>query len=163
VLELILSPKTCAKCRICCNFDKTDIWEIPIFSEKQKNTIRTMSSDGFSFQKRNNSYVFQMDFKGKDIAFCPALCESGCVLGEEKPFDCNIWPFRVMRLKSGDVALVLSPVCPSVQQHSVKTIMEFVSGEFQERVFKEAKDNPDIIKDYIDGYPIFWVWDSSLF
>ena len=30
MLRNILSPETCAKCRICCIFDKYDVWETPV-------------------------------------------------------------------------------------------------------------------------------------
>ena len=32
MLRNILSPETCAKCRICCIFDKYDVWETPVVS-----------------------------------------------------------------------------------------------------------------------------------
>ena len=39
-----------------------------------------------------------MKFNGDEIIYCPAASDHGCVLGDKRPFDCKIWPFRVNKL-----------------------------------------------------------------
>ena len=41
--------------------------------------------------------------RGEELFFCPMLCETGCTMGSEKPFDCKVWPFRMMRDLTGNV------------------------------------------------------------
>lgn len=46
-----------------------------------------------------DGYRFVMHFKdGDELTYCPMLTEKGCALGDNKPFDCRVWPFRVNRI-----------------------------------------------------------------
>lgn len=151
MLKKILSPETCGKCRVCCVFDRDDIWEIPLISEELHKNI-TVKHPGLKTTKRGEkSYVFEMEFKDNGLTYCPALSETGCTLGADKPFDCKIWPLRVMK-KGDDIVITISPVCESIdpQNPDVKAL----AAELAPIIFAEAKKNPDIIKEYIDGYPI---------
>ena len=40
MLTEILSREACAKCRVCCVFDKDDIWEIPVISPETSEYIK---------------------------------------------------------------------------------------------------------------------------
>ena len=88
--------------------------------------------------------------KGKDFAFAiegtididgnygtddpeeEALCpfnRNGCILGaDDKPFDCSIWPLRVMRYNGG-LAICLTPTCPVISQKPLEVMRELVNGE----------------------------------
>ena len=39
MLKKILSGESCANCRLCCVFDRYDVWETPVFTEDIKNKI----------------------------------------------------------------------------------------------------------------------------
>lgn len=155
MLKEILKPEKCAECRVCCGFDESDKWEIPLvfgeFREKVENAL------GVRLVPRGGEFVFDMEFDGDRLVFCPALGENGCRLGELKPFDCLIWPFRVNRL--GDMRVItVSPVCGEISALPVKTLSEFVQKDgFAEMLFKTADAHPDIVKPYLDGYPIIAV------
>ncbi len=151
MLKKILSPETCGKCRVCCVFDHDDIWEIPLISEEIKNNLSELRSELKTISRGKNSYVFDMQFKEDGLTYCPALSDTGCTLGENKPFDCRIWPLRVMK-KDNDIVITVSPVCESVNPDNpqVKALAE----ELAPIIFAEAQRNPDIIKEYIEGYPI---------
>lgn len=109
----ILSKKDCEKCRVCCGFDERDKWEIPlIFGEFREKIEEKL---GVALEKRGEEYVFPMEFHGENVVYCPAASEHGCTLGELKPLDCAIWPFRVNSL--GDFRVItVSPVCESVSK-----------------------------------------------
>ncbi len=151
MLKKILSPETCGKCRVCCVFDRDDIWEIPLISKKLHQNISATRPELKMSERGESSYVFDMEFKDNGLTYCPALSDTGCTLGENKPFDCMIWPFRAMK-KGDDIVITISPVCSSVDPNSpdVKALAE----ELAPVIFSEAEKNPDIIKEYIDGYPI---------
>lgn len=91
MLKKILSPKSCAGCRVCCVFDRDDIWEIPLISAELNDRINAASPD-LKTIPRGKSYVFDMRFEKDGLTYCPALSDTGCILGENKPFDCQIWP-----------------------------------------------------------------------
>ena len=151
MLKKILSPETCGKCRVCCVFDQNDLWEIPLFSKEKYNNIKSEHPELELIPRGENNYVFDMKFTDNGLTYCPALSETGCTLGENKPFDCRIWPLRAMK-KDDDIVITISPVCKSVdpENSKVKALVE----ELAPIIFAEAEKNPDIIKEYIKGYPI---------
>lgn len=152
MLKEILRSSSCAECRLCCGFDENDKWEIPlIFSETRKKIEEKL---GVTLKKRGNEFVFDMEFDGNKVIYCPAVGQNGCTLGELKPFDCLIWPFRVNDL-NGTRVITVSPVCNTVSELPLKTLSEFVKKDgFSELLFKTAREHPDIVKPYIDGYPV---------
>lgn len=154
MLNEILSQSECGKCRICCGFTKDDIWEIPLIFKENREKVEALLGEKLIL--RGNEYVFDMKFNG-DISYCPALSKNGCVLGELKPFDCAVWPFRVNAL--GDMRVItVSPVCETVFSLPLKTLSDFVRKDgFAEKMFTEANKHPDIVKHYIDEYPILAV------
>lgn len=156
MLKNILSPQTCAECRICCGFDDDDIWETPVISDETKMLISSTKPETEFLPYRNSSLMKMLPADEDGIYPCPMLSVEGCILGSEKPFDCRIWPFRVMKLESS-LVLTVSPVCPHVPETPLSELMKFVADGFAEKVFSEAERSPDIVKDYIPGYPILAV------
>lgn len=152
MLKKILQPESCAKCRVCCGFVEEDKWEIPlIFGELREKIEEKL---GVRLSPRGGEYVFDMEFDGDKVVYCPAASVNGCTLGELKPFDCLIWPFRVNSL-GGMRVITVSPVCGAVSELPLKTLSEFVNTNgFADKLFKTAREHPDIVKPYIDGYPI---------
>lgn len=151
MLKKILSPETCGKCRVCCVFDKDDVWEIPLISKEIHQNISNRRPELKMIPRGKNSHVFEMEFKENGLTYCPALSETGCTLGKNKPFDCRIWPLRAMK-KGDDIVITISPVCESVNPDNpeVKALAE----ELAPVIFAEAEKNPDIVKEYIEGYPV---------
>ncbi len=156
MLKKILNPLSCGNCRICCGFDESDKWEIPLVFEELKAYIKEHHPE-MKLTNRGGEYVFDMQFNGEEVVYCPALTDKGCVLGDKKPFDCRIWPFRVNDL-NGTRVITVSPVCGEVSALPLKTLTDFVSADgFAEALFKAAEEHPDIVKPYINGYPIMAV------
>lgn len=154
MLKGLLSPSSCAACRVCCVFDREDCWEMPLIKPELAAIIEKDHPE-VKIRKTGVCGVFEADFGEDGLAKCPMLTENGCKLGENKPFDCRIWPFRVMR-KENLLFLTLSPVCETVSKLPVSAVSEFAE-KLSETVFAEARSNPEMIKDYIEGYPIFAV------
>lgn len=151
MLKKILSPQTCAECRVCCVFDSNDIWEIPVISAELKSKL----SNKAEFVERDGVCTFAMPFKeGEELVSCPMLTEGGCALGDDKPFDCKVWPFRVMRLDKSTVGITVSPVCEHISSLPLSRLSEFLQEGLAEEMFDKARLCPEIIKPYQDGYPI---------
>ncbi len=154
-LSKILSFESCGKCRVCCGFVEDDKWEIPLIFREYREKVEEKL--GVRLIPRGQEFVFDMNFNGSEIVHCPALSENGCTLGDLKPFDCAVWPFRVNRL--GDFRVItVSPVCETVFSLPLKMLKEFVNSDgFADTLFAEADKHPDMVKPYIDGYPILAV------
>lgn len=155
MLKEILSPESCKKCRICCVFDRDDIWEIPVFSDEQHAKIIEKSPASVFVPRGRKSWVYDMKFSDDGLAACPALSEKGCTLGENKPFDCKIWPFRVME-RGGEILLTLAPLCEAVNKLDSAELTAFAE-KLAPVAFAEAEKNPDIVKPYAEGYNIYAV------
>ena len=160
MLTEILSRSECAECRVCCVFDRSDVWEMPLITPKLAEKLKADYPE-IKLKKLSENASCQVtdaEFDEESLCTCPLLTEKGCALGENKPFDCRIWPFRVM--KKGDLLLLtLSPVCESVSSLSVAKVSEFVP-EIAPKILEEVKRNPEMVKEYIEGYPIFAVWEQ---
>ncbi len=155
MLKKLLDPASCGKCRICCGFDESDKWEIPLVFDELKDYLSENYPD-IRLTPRGQEQVFEMSFSGNEVVFCPMLSETGCVLGDNKPFDCRIWPFRVNSFGGRNV-ITVSPVCGTVSQLPLKALCEFIQGDFAQLLFSTAKAHPDMVKPYIEGYPIIAV------
>lgn len=107
---------------------------------------------------------------------CPFLDEKkGCILPEEdKPFDCKIWPLRLMReVCQGDapddtlsaqqncvsrcvplthLAVCLTPTCPAVNKLPVSRVRELVEKGLGDKIFARGEKEPYMVKDYREGY-----------
>lgn len=154
MLTEILSRESCAECKVCCVFDKEDCWEMPLIKSDLAAAVEK-DHPNVKMRKTGVCSVFEPDFEEDGLARCPMLTEKGCKLGDNKPFDCRIWPFRIMK-RDKLLMLTLSPVCETVSKLPVSRISEFAE-KISDKIFEEAKGNPEMIKDYIDGYPVFAV------
>lgn len=153
MLKEILSPKTCAECRLCCSFDREDSWENPVISENTAEKVKEQCKNGELIPYGGNSYRFALSYNDEGLAYCPALTEKGCCLDDNaKPFDCKIWPYRIMR-KGDKLVIVLSPVCENMSAMDFSKTKAF-GEKIAKEIFEQAEENPDIIKEYIEGYPI---------
>ncbi len=159
MLTEILSREECAKCRICCCFDSYDIWEAPVVSKELADVIVKEHKPDLEFVPKGDSFVMKMDREeNEDLYYCSVLDHSkGCLLGTGKPFDCSIWPLRVMRFE-GKRVIALSPVCPVVIKKPVSEVVA-LAKKLQSKIFSEADKNPDLVKNYEVGYVILVVED----
>lgn len=155
MLKEILSPSSCKSCRMCCVFDHDDVWEIPVFSEEKRTELIKEMPEATLKQVDDSGWVFEMKFDKEGLAYCPALSETGCTLKESKPFDCKIWPFRVME-RDGEILLTLAPLCEAVNKLN-ETVLKQFAEKLAPTVFAEAEKNPAIVKPYAEGYKIFAV------
>lgn len=153
MLSKILSKSECANCKICCSFDSYDIWETPVITDKIKKRVLEIKPDQ-RFSDISGARLFRMDREpDRDLYFCPMLDhEKGCLLGDDKPFDCRIWPYRIMDFK-GTRVIVISPVCPTVFSRPMSEI-KALADELAPVIFAQADKTPEIVKPYIAEYPV---------
>jgi hypothetical protein len=125
MIKQLLSPETCAECCGCCVFDESDLWEAP---------APTTESDG--------------------LFICDHLTKHGCELGDNKPLECAMYPFRVMRLGEHKVIAVCK-FCQPVMDLPLTRLLRFVE-EKQEEFLKV-----NIVKDYNPEYVILKVVECT--
>lgn len=150
MLKDILSGEECARCRICCSFVEQDVWEAPTFNREGAESLNCQ------FENENGGYRAVYHFNNhKEILLCPGLDETkGCVLGENKPFECRIWPLRVFNI-NGELKIGIADICPAFSEGDHRVI-ELLNSGLAQIIKEEANNNPQLVKDPSDGYRIIF-------
>lgn len=164
MLSKILSKEDCASCKFCCSFRRKSLWESPLFPLEDLEQVKKLFPDFKVKFTGNNSFTFDIsdNYKSRDSeeeAACPFLDPNkGCSLPSHlKPFDCKIWPLRIVRHKndSDKYSPALTPTCPSINKLPFSQIQTFVKEELEQVLMDYAGKHPDIIKDYDDFFKFF--------
>ena len=164
MLGKILKKEDCAACRFCCSFRRTSLWETPIFTKENidaikinpsldKSVLNVIEKDGYCFAKYDLSGQYKTGDSDEEVP-CPYLGENGCILSDdEKPWDCKIWPLRVMN-KDGEIVVALTPTCPSINRLEFAYVKDFVSSNLKKDITEYAAAHPFLIKEYRSDFPI---------
>lgn len=168
MLSKILSKETCAGCKFCCSFRRCSLWETPLFPQETVNRLGGKfdmeQKDGYSYGKMNFDGRYSTNDMQEEAA-CPYLDpQKGCILSyEDKPFDCKIWPLRIMRMKSQSLdklVVALTPTCPAINKVDIETVKELVAKELGDIIYEYARQHPYIIKEYREGFPVLAEYDD---
>lgn len=151
MLKGVLDKSTCAKCKFCCGFDKEDSWEIPVINEALADELR---NKGIKIDNVNGCYKYNLEFEGNEIKYCPFLDEkTGCTLdNENKPFDCKIWPLRVMK-KGNKKVLAIAKTCPAFSVTKAD-LLRLISERLLEEIKEHISKNPYVINELKEDYEV---------
>ncbi len=162
MLSKILSKNSCAACKFCCSFRRQSLWETPLFPPEVVEKLSRNNEYGVvgEFREVQNAYRLVLennyctDDPEEEVPCTFLDPQKGCILkGEDKPFDCSIWPLRIMN-KDGELVIALTPTCPSIGATPQPELIELVKNGLGEKIFEYAKTHPYIIKEYREGFPI---------
>ncbi|MDE6004942.1 MAG: hypothetical protein K2G88_06105 [Oscillospiraceae bacterium] len=155
MLTKLLSRNTCAECKLCCIFSRYDILETPVLSPEIRKKCEQLLPEIKFISKGKESYLFRMNLtEQQDLFSCPLLnSETGCILGTEKPFDCQIWPFQITKINHQE-AIIISTLCESMMQQPIGVLIDFLKQDLAEKIFSYAEQNPDIIRPYDNRSPV---------
>ena len=150
MISEVLSRETCAACRFCCAFRRESLWELPVFSDEAVARLSRPNGHGAVAEFRDNRPVLDGAYRTDDPAEeapCPFLDSAkGCVLdADEKPFDCRIWPLRVMG-RDGTLAVALDPVCKAIGPEPPERLVALVRNGLGKRILEYAAAHPEIVK-----------------
>ncbi len=161
-----ITKEDCRSCRFCCQFRRKSLWEVPKLPEYFVDKYRTstkggpiryrhMKTDDGSWVITDLSDLFATD-DPEEEAPCPFLDdEKGCILPpEDKPFECDAWPLRYMRLKDDTVKVTLTPTCPAPGLKDIEALKDMSRKRWEKELSDYAGEHPYIINDYRDGYII---------
>ena len=168
MLSAVLSKSTCADCRFCCSFRRKSLWETPLLPGEFKKAHPTgvsgepviykayEYSDGdvnIPYSQTDLTGLYRTDDPEEEVP-CPFLdIKKGCALSEkDKPFDCKIWPLRIMRMPDGRTNICLTPTCPAINEVGPERMKALVKDGLGEKIRAFAKENPYIVKDYVEGF-----------
>lgn len=145
MLKKILSQEICAACKICCNYSLESLWDIPGFTLKEYENVIVRYPELVSRSYcRNNLYYFKTFQTDNNKHLCPFLGNNGCILGEEKPFKCAIWPLYVV-YHENVIYLAISNVCPNTNEIAIKILQNEFSPSIQ-KINQIIKIYPELIE-----------------
>ena len=157
MLEEILSAKDCAKCEFCCSFRRQSLDLTPYFADETLEEIRNLYPDA-KFRARSDGgmtidlYDKYTTDDSEEEALCP-FNHKGCVLPSHlKPFDCELWPFRLMKGDKG-LSLALVPTCPWIKKDDPARLKE-VARSVAKKAAEYAVNHPEIIIEYREDYEV---------
>ena len=157
MLSSVLSKEDCAECRFCCSFRRISLWETPLFDSETADKLRERFPDA-KFKPCRGVLTIDIDNNyttddPSEEALCP-FNRNGCVLDNSlKPFDCMIWPLRVMRTEGG-IAICLTPTCPVISGKPVGVMKALADSDTGDKIFSYASAHPEMIMDHREGYEI---------
>ena len=139
MLSKVLEKSTCAKCKFCCSFRRCSLWETPLFPENTVEKLERHGSYQFDMNDDNGKYgrMHLQDSYNTDDENEEAPCffldpDKGCMLSyEDKPFDCKIWPLRIMK-KDDEYVIALTPTCPSIGKEPSDELQKLVDDELSD-------------------------------
>ncbi len=165
MLSSILAKSDCAACKFCCSFRRTSLWETPIFSEADLPKLKELYPTA-KFRLEENcgtSYTFDISDQYKtddpnEEALCPFLDPSrGCSLPSElKPFDCKIWPLRVVSIpkqsesEPAQLVVALTPTCPAINKVPLQKVRDLAASGLGQQILDYATEHLDMVKEYSD-------------
>ena len=170
MLSSLLTKKQCAACKFCCSFRRQSLWETPFFPPEVVEKLSLPNEYGVVGEFRAvvdpqkscaGRLVLENNYRTADPEEevpCTFLDpHRGCILKpEDKPFDCSIWPLRIMN-KDGELVIALTPTCPSIGATPSPELIELVKNGLGEKILEYAKEHPYIIKEYRAGFPIIYL------
>lgn len=162
MLSKVLSKAVCAECKFCCSFRRQSLWETPLFPIE---TVEKLQGDGkrfFNCGEGENRFGrmdledrYRTDDPEEEVPCIFLDAEKGCTLSEEdKPFDCKIWPLRIMRKQEGEPVIALTPTCPEINRQSLDVMEDLVRSGLGEKIYAYAAEHPYIVKEYREGFPV---------
>ncbi|MBE6420385.1 MAG: hypothetical protein E7031_09680 [Akkermansiaceae bacterium] len=158
MLTDIFTPSDCAACKLCCNFHRSSAWETPCL---EKELVYLLQEEGVALDQRTDgSTSFYLHFcteSDDEIANCPMLdTTSGCTLPRElRPFECRIWPLRLMR-QSSRLVIGLYKNCPALKGDALQRLVDFATGELLPTLLDYAKRHPKSVREVNPAYDIIW-------
>lgn len=157
MLSSVLSKNQCAACKFCCSFRRQSLWETPLFPPEVAEKLSKPNEYGVVGEFRDGQIIlggYKTDDPDEEVPCTFLDPERGCILKpEDKPFDCSIWPLRIMR-KDGELVIALTPTCPSIGAVPSQALVNLVENGLGDKIFEYAKTHPEIIKEYRVGFPI---------
>ena len=169
MLSSILSKTSCAACKFCCSFRRQSLWETPLFPPEVAEKLSRENEYGvvgeFAQAGRDGQNVqdvcrlvlennYRTDDPEEEVPCTFLDPQKGCILnGDDKPFDCSIWPLRIMN-KDGKLVIALTPTCSAIGAVPSQVLVELVQGGLGEKIFEYAKTHPYIVKEYHQGFPV---------
>lgn len=160
MLTRIFQADTCARCRLCCNFRPASTWETPFLED---SLCELLSSQGIPLCTRpNGARSFCLSFRtdsAEETVDCPLLDPArGCTLPrEQRPFECRVWPLRLMHDENGALCIGCYTACPALADAAtLERIKAYAGGDLLPVLLNYARRFPQSVRALHPSYTLLW-------
>ncbi len=170
-LYQIIPSEVCFSCDVCCRFLDKNSPLAPIFTDIEKNRIISQGANPSLFQQKEDGNSSQIKLKPhNDFYICPFFEPetSRCTIYENRPFDCQLYPFSLMfNQDRSSVVLGVDMLCPFGETHfetdtfkrHIQHVIDFVESDL---VKEQICTNWSLIGEYQDTVKVFHTLDYDL-
>jgi Fe-S-cluster containining protein len=116
-LKQIVPSSLCLTCDVCCRFPEETSFLAPFFTEEEIERLGPAEARFFQFPATGSKIKLQAHEEG---CICPYFDPETqyCKIYGERPLDCRIYPFAILRDPEGAVVLGIDTKCPFIQMHA---------------------------------------------
>ncbi len=160
MLTRIFTPETCATCKLCCNFERSSAWETPFLDDEILPALQRLN---VPLQKKpDGSLGVALHFHSnhpQETCNCPLLDPlSGCTLPREiRPFECRVWPLRMMYDEQGNHCLACYKHCPALAEpEKMNLLTQYAKETLLPLMRQYAETYPQSVRPFHPRYDILW-------
>lgn len=115
-LKQIVPSALCLACDVCCRFPEEESFLRPFFTTGE--IAQLAPGERHRFPNERGSRI-RLEPHGEGC-ICPYFDPAThfCKIYSDRPLDCRIYPFALLRDEKGEVALGIDPLCPYIQEHA---------------------------------------------
>jgi Fe-S-cluster containining protein len=117
----IIPEGRCLTCDVCCRFPEADSPMRPYFTEAEIDTAIARGVPAEQFPDRTGGRVTLVPHSADEGFICPAfdVATNRCAIYNDRPLDCRIYPFVVMRPPEGRQPLLgWDRLCPYLREEA---------------------------------------------
>lgn len=121
-LKQIVPSSLCLTCDVCCRFPEETSFLAPFFTGEEIALLELSGKRFFTTPTKGSKIRLE---RHGDGCICPYFDPKTqyCKIYGERPLDCRIYPFALMRDQDGKAVLGIDTKCPFIQEHAQDPIM----------------------------------------
>jgi Fe-S-cluster containining protein len=141
-IDSIVPSELCLKCEICCRFPDPDSPLAPFFTEEEVKSALASGLPPDSFNGEPSGRICLIPFPEEvespghnGGSVCPSFdpLTQRCGIYEVRPFDCQLFPFALMKDGTGASAVLgIDTKCPFIQDPRNRPVIESFSRKLNE-------------------------------
>ncbi|NKE69622.1 YkgJ family cysteine cluster protein [Candidatus Manganitrophus noduliformans] len=127
-LKQIVPSSLCLTCDVCCRFPEETSFLAPFFTQDEIARLGPEQARFFYSPAAGSKIKLQHHGEG---CICPYFDPQTqyCKIYGERPLDCRIYPFAILRDPEGGVVLGIDTKCPFIQMHAADPEMKVDAEE----------------------------------
>jgi Fe-S-cluster containining protein len=119
-LKQMVPQAVCLTCDVCCRFPEETSFLAPFFMRDEIARLGSAALSHFDRPQQGSKIKLAHRGDGGDGCICPYFdpVTQYCGIYGDRPLDCRIYPFALLRNPEGAIVLGVDTKCPYIQEHA---------------------------------------------